>query len=996
MFNRSKLAIIVLLAFIISHSSSSPSLGASYDYLYHQGKSSEATGDFQTAQQFYEKAIKLNKNKIEARYALAKVLSWKEETRSRALQLYQGLSGQAPNRADILLDYANTLYWNQQYDKALQLVDTLLRRSPKNISYLHLRSDILLAAGQRDQSLETTNKILLLDPTNKEALINKANIYYWKGDFSIAAKYYEDLIAKNIRSREIWTNYIYSLIYADQYYLAESLLETEKDAIAPLEYLKAKAKIKYYTEELASAEEFYRLAYDQSPYDTDLAAEYTEVLILNKKFSQAKDIINTMRTVDPTSYKVVKSLGDLYFAREEYSIAVDQYLKAYDDNPNDPALLKKLASAYLFLKNYKQVETLLETKQQVLSRNDYFKILARTRFEQGQLQDAWQFYQMAIALNPNNKYLKREYADVLIRLKKLNEAETVLLSIAENQKDLKETFILLAKNNLYEKNYEKSHDYLDKAIAITPNDPEPYFIKGESEFYQGNLESALAFYKQAYEKPNGQTDNIIKRIAELSSYLKDVDTAKAMFEELKSAYPQYKTEAQLGIGRAYLYSGNLYDAKASFEKVLTFDPGNKEALLGIARIHNDLNQMLTAIKILEPLLTLHPQDNEIKETLARSYTRLGRKDKAISIIGKAYLEENHTKDLYLEEVYWANRNAIIPKMTFMRESGDINNKLSMETYGASINLYPRENVRLTGEINVSPFRAPKADDRTGIMTTYAVETEIQATNRLNLQGKLGLSDFTESGFSGIAQASTRYRVNDNFILRGSYNRTPIAESFLSLAGLTPSSGPYANSLVGQVTNNEFALTGTLLAPYYKFDATGQYFAGFNQGEQLPTNFYQGFFTNVGVLLVARDTYNPINVVRLSNSTRFITYEDDLSGFGGVDLRANPFGLDGGAIMPIPSLQIPGTGGYFSPGYAVSSVFGLDINGYFRDLRLGYRAGIAAGFQNVKYNSTEFVYQPGLDLQFNPFGHVGLNLSYLYSHFGAYDLHNFGSYLLFRF
>ncbi len=137
----------------------------------------------------------------------------------------------------------------------------------------------------------------------------------------------------------------------------------------------------------------------------------------------------------PNSYRVINNLGKTYAETSDYQKAEIMYKRAIDLDPTGPVAYHNLANAY---KNTKR-EDLAE-----------------------------QYFRLAIKLDPNFIYSYNALADMYFKNQKYHEARQILENYLGYNKTNINTLFLLSQIAVTEKDFKGALDYLEKALAIEP------------------------------------------------------------------------------------------------------------------------------------------------------------------------------------------------------------------------------------------------------------------------------------------------------------------------------------------------------------------------------------------------------------------------------------------------------------------------------------------------------------------------------------------------
>lgn len=99
----------------------------------------------------------------------------------------------------------------------------------------------------------------------------------------------------------------------------------------------------------------------------------------------------------------------------------------------------------------------------------------------------------------------------------------------------------------------------------------------------------------------------------------DLDRAIGMAHHILETYP-HCLEAHQMLGEAHLANRQYEEARADFERVLTFDPEHIPALVGLGMTCERLGQLDHAISAFERALEIKPDLPELRSQLLRLYT----------------------------------------------------------------------------------------------------------------------------------------------------------------------------------------------------------------------------------------------------------------------------------------------------------------------------------------------------------------------------------------
>ncbi len=102
--------------------------------------------------------------------------------------------------------YAIVAIKAQLYDQAIDALEFLVQKSPKNINYWTQLSSIYQRMDKYDKAIDAYKTIIKLEPNSKDAYLNLGIVYKDKGDFSTARKEY-------LKANEVAKGYGLAILY---------------------------------------------------------------------------------------------------------------------------------------------------------------------------------------------------------------------------------------------------------------------------------------------------------------------------------------------------------------------------------------------------------------------------------------------------------------------------------------------------------------------------------------------------------------------------------------------------------------------------------------------------------------------------------------------------------------------------------------------------------------------------------------------------------------
>ncbi|HTG01727.1 MAG TPA: tetratricopeptide repeat protein [Nitrospirota bacterium] len=201
-----------------------------------------------------------------------------------------------------------------------------------------------------------------------------------------------------------------------------------------------------------------------------------------------------------------------------------------------------------------------------------------------------------------------------------------------------------------------------KVLNIDNNQIEVHLALGDMHAEKGLTGNALENYKHVADLYTQKKDTV----KALSVYQKmaDLNPANIAFRiKLADMYAKQGMKAEAAA--AYLSAADVHiekealtDARQLFEKVLAFDPNNKQVYYKAGILYLKEGKFSEACKALKPVYETDPADRELLNTYTDALTRAGKDQDAEHVLRKALADDPGRTDLQekLYEIYLARKD----------------------------------------------------------------------------------------------------------------------------------------------------------------------------------------------------------------------------------------------------------------------------------------------------------------------------------------------------
>jgi predicted Zn-dependent protease len=386
---------------------------------------------------------------------------------------------------DPLLIQATEALDKQDYPTALKLLTTLTAKSPNDG---HLLYDL---AFTQDALAETPAQIATAETTYRRAIT--ADPTYFDPHLALGL-----LLARNNK-----------LTLAHAELLQATTLTTDNPALKARAY-RALARIDQSTNPAAASDELLSALKisPETPDDVLLSGELAEA---SGDAAAAETAYRRILAADPQNHDATAALTHLLLHQEKSDQAETLLTAALAKDPDNPTLNAQLAS--LYDKQGKPAQALpLAEKLHAAHPEDpaITRLLARLYSRNQQYDKAAPLYAALVASSPQDPILLDDSADVLIRLKRFAEAETLLKravaqpSAFPTKDDLGNAASHLAFAASANNDPNGSLQALTLRATVLPNSPSSLFLEATAHDKLHHTKQATDLYKQFLSVANGQ------------------------------------------------------------------------------------------------------------------------------------------------------------------------------------------------------------------------------------------------------------------------------------------------------------------------------------------------------------------------------------------------------------------------------------------------------------------------------------------------------------
>jgi len=255
-----------------------------------------------------------------------------------------------------------------------------------------------------------------------------------------------------------------------------------------------------------------------------------------------------------------------------------------------------------------------------------YRIRSQILLDSGQYVEALSDAKRALSLNPDDLYNFVVVAKAHRALGHIDSALSACFTAEKQGLDDPDNNLLQGDLYLILRNYNKSLEYLNRALKQAPFEPKIYFLKGVLYWEKNDTALALSSWQTAIEQDVTFGDGYA-RLASFYIEKKDFNTAD---QYLRSGLRLRPNDAILNydMGVFLTNKGFLDSAIGFYEKAITLDRKLFLAKQNLAYLRFDQRKYAEAIPLFEECLPSEPKNSSIAYFLGLSYQFTGELEKA--------------------------------------------------------------------------------------------------------------------------------------------------------------------------------------------------------------------------------------------------------------------------------------------------------------------------------------------------------------------------------
>ncbi|HID55353.1 TPA: tetratricopeptide repeat protein, partial [Candidatus Poribacteria bacterium] len=396
-----------------------------------------------------------------------------------------------------------------------------------------------------------------------------------------------------------------------------------------------------------------------------LAQQYMQ----RNELDRAKKLLLQIVKEVPEDFESQRMLAQIYLRQGEHEKAIAQWKALLNVDPENTKYQDGLIEAYQSAGRFDEALKLI---QEYLRENpDSFNYARLGRFYTscGRIEDAIQAYRQSIKLNPGDRRIHQELAQLYLRKGDFVSAEQILReALKYTSQDWEQQRIRQQIMEIYRRQ-GKLEEMLQKAEREGRMTSDMWQERARYYLSRGDLEKAADSYRKAMDMATQSWDreNIAYELIKIYVRLGRDDEAIELYERISgtssttsisiSIIGSNMLKVQFGDDRvreviitAYRDQGRLEDLLRRVEEKLEEKPEDPSLLRIAAEIYRAKEEHAKAAEVYSKLCELTTMDPLAFYYAAAEFNRWGRRDKALEMVRKGKMAlslSNRRRDIYL-------------------------------------------------------------------------------------------------------------------------------------------------------------------------------------------------------------------------------------------------------------------------------------------------------------------------------------------------------------
>lgn len=365
-----------------------------------------------------------------------------------------------------------------------------------------------------------------------------------------------------------------------------------------------------------------------NPNDAEGFSLLAKLRLKQNRLNEAKSLSNKALTLDVNSITVKLVWSQIAYKFGEFEQA-KQILNSISEKEilTDSTRLN-LAQNLTQIGEYAKALDLVEKLPLKIKNSEALPLRANCYLDKGDKKNFLKLIPLSKNIAKTNPNISVQFSEILIKAGLPKEAVQLLrITLISNPKNL-ETILLLARSEIFLKDFVNAKTHLSQAEKIEGNSAELFFVKSLIESEQNNFLQAYDLLEKSLTF-NSNNPKVLAQYVLVALQVNQMNRAFRAAEKLLNLEPD-NLESLYLYGVSALQSNNLQNAENSLTKFVEARPKDSRGCLALGLTFSAQSEKLeTARQQLKKCLVIDPKNFEAAYQLGLSYKVAGDFTKAI-------------------------------------------------------------------------------------------------------------------------------------------------------------------------------------------------------------------------------------------------------------------------------------------------------------------------------------------------------------------------------
>lgn len=525
------------------------------------------------------------------------------------------------------------------YKPAIEMLYKALAIDCDNVEILAQLANLYKLLGNFERAVHYIEKVLDIEPSHLECLQLLEEIYLLQGYAQLAKNISEKIyeIEPNCKNLSMRIDILNKLQDFD------SIKEIEEtDLKFDDESLYGLACAYYNNYDFQKALKLLEEGYQKNNKNHKILLFLGKIYYDNKDFEKSKKIFQDLEKINPVP-EAINYLGLFKLNENEYTQAIDYFLKAHKADEKNPQYIYNLASAYFLYGWHEEAMKYFSAAICLDPENIEYHYSLAYLYYQKEMYDKASFELNFInSIEQHHELSNVLHAMIIAKTGDLLTAKKLLENIVKNNQD---DFVYSALAKIYRElsQNNQAKEAIKKALELSPASLEYLSELAQIEIEQGNYEDALKAADeiiQINEKYLYAHIAIAKASFEMGNFDRTFDAAQEIIE-LDSNCP----EGYYYNALALFEQGDKDFAIESLKKSISLDLSNALLYVKMSEFYQDLGDFKNAYDWAKEASEIDPKNYKYKWLCAKLTAALKKQDEAVKYYSLAYRIASFDKDL---------------------------------------------------------------------------------------------------------------------------------------------------------------------------------------------------------------------------------------------------------------------------------------------------------------------------------------------------------------